>query len=412
MRILVYGINYAPELTGIGKYTGEMCEWLANRGHEVKVICAPPYYPAWKVADGYSPARYTREHLNGVAVLRCPLWVPARQSGVRRILHLLSFAISTFPVVVATALTWRPHVVFVLEPPFFCAPPALLAARLTGARAWLHIQDLEIDAAFALCLIRSRLLKRVLGSMERIIMGMFDQVSTISCSMLDNIRRKGVGSNFSRLFPNWVDSGAIFPLQGGTRLREEWGIARDSIVVLYSGNMGEKQGLEIVVECARILASEKRILFVLSGDGAARQRLESSAAGLDNVRFTPLQPANRLNDLLNLADIHILPQRPDGASLVMPSKLLGMLASGRPVVATAAPDSELARVVDKCGMVVPPGEAMAMARALGTLAHDFDQRSKLGAAARALCVEQWDCGRVFADFEKQLMDLSGGLSDA
>jgi colanic acid biosynthesis glycosyl transferase WcaI len=174
--------------------------------------------------------------------------------------------------------------------------------------------------------------------------------------------------------------------------------------------MGEKQGLESVVEAARILEGEKRIFFVLSGDGAARQRLEDSSAGLENMRFTALQPVSRLNDLLNLADIHILPQRPDVASLVMPSKLLGMLASGRPVVATAAADSELAGIVGMCGIVVPPGEAITMALALCTLAHDSEQRSRLGLAARALCVEEWDWGRVLADFEKQVMYLSGGRS--
>ena len=412
MRILVYGINYAPELTGIGKYTAEMCEWLTGNGHEVKVICAPPYYPAWKVADGYSPTGYSRERLNNVAILRCPLWVPARQSAIRRILHLVSFATSSLPIILGTALTWRPQVVFVVEPPFFCTPAALLAARLAGAKSWLHIQDLEIDAAFALGLIRTPLLKSLLGGMERFIMGMFDRVSAVSRSMLDNIRRKGVGSDFSGFFPNWVDSDAIYPILGRSMLRDEWGIARDSIVVLYSGNMGEKQGLEILVEAARILASEKRILFVVSGDGASRQRLETSATVLDNIRFTPLQPASRLNELLNLADIHILPQRADVASLVMPSKLLGMLASGRPVVATATADSELAGIVSRCGVVVPPGEALGMAMALRSLAHDPEQRSRLGVAARALCVEEWDCGCVFADFERQLKFLSGGRCDA
>lgn len=378
----------------------------------MKVVCAPPYYPAWKVSEGYSSARYSRESLNGVAVLRCPLWVPAHQSGIRRILHLLSFAISSLPVALGIALVWRPHVVFVLEPPFFCTPSALIAARLAGAKAWLHIQDLEIDAAFALGLIRAPLLKSLLGGMERFIMRMFDRVSTVSRSMLENIRRNGVGSEFSGIFPNWVDSAAIYPIGGGTRLRDEWGIARDSIVVLYSGNMGEKQGLEIIVETARILASEKRIVFVLSGDGAARQRLENAAAGLDTIRFTPLQPASRLNELLNLADIHVLPQRPDVASLVMPSKLLGMLASGRPVVATAVADSELAGIVRQCGVVVPPGEAVSMAMALRRLADDPEQRSSLGAAARMLCVEEWNCVSVFADFERELMSLSGGRCDA
>lgn len=411
-RILVYGINYAPELTGIGKYTGEMCEWLVRQGHEVKVICAPPYYPAWKVADDYSSTGYSRENLNGVKVLRCPLWIPVRQSGIRRLLHLFSFAISTFPVVLKTALTWNPDVVFVLEPTFFCVPGALLAARLTGAKAWLHIQDLELDAAFALGMIRSRLLQGMAEKAERYSMGMFDRVSSISSSMLARIHTKRVPGSKTLYFPNWVDTKIIFPIQEDNPLRREWGIPQDSMVVLYSGNMGEKQGLEIVLEAARILSHEKRILFVLSGDGSARQRLEKTAMGFDNIRFTPLQPVERLNDLLNLSDIHMLPQRPDVASLVMPSKLLGMLASARPVVATVTADSELASLIRTCGIVVPPGNAQALAEAVHRLAGDSEMRTRLGGAAREICVAQWDSSNVLAAFENNMTHLCNGLSDA
>ncbi|MDA8429812.1 MAG: glycosyltransferase WbuB [Geobacteraceae bacterium] len=412
MRILVYGINYAPELTGVGKYTGEMCEWLASQGHEVKVVCAPPYYPAWRVAEGYSATGYSRENLNGVTVMRCPLWIPARQSGIRRIMHLFSFAISTLPVVLGTALGWRPDVVFVLEPTFFCAPVALLAARLAGAKTWLHIQDLELDAAFALNLIRSRLLQRMVENAERFIMGMFDLVSSISSSMLAKIHAKRVSRGSTFCFPNWVDTKIIFPIQGDNHLRKEWGISPDSIVVLYSGNMGEKQGLEIVVEAARILSHDKRIQFVLSGDGSARQRLENLANGVASIKFTHLQPLERLNDLLNLADIHMLPQRSDVASLVMPSKLLGMLASARPVVATVAAGSELAPLVSRCGIVVLPGDAHALAEAIQLLADHPEMRVDLGATARELCVAQWDSRGVLTAFEKKLTQLCSGLPDA
>ncbi|MBL0225847.1 MAG: glycosyltransferase WbuB [Geobacteraceae bacterium] len=412
MRILIYGINYAPELTGIGKYSGEMAEWLVTRGHEVRVVCAPPYYPSWRIAEGYSARRYSREMLNGVTVLRCPLWVPSRQSGIRRILHLLSFAFSSLPVVIASSVSWRPQAVFVLEPAFFCTPAALVAARLAGSRAWLHIQDLEIDAAFSLGLVRSGLLKRMISAAERLIMKRFDRVSTISASMLDNVRQKGVPIDFSHIFPNWVDSATIYPLQSLNPLRAEWGIDRDAIVVLYSGNMGEKQGLEVVVDAARILAHDSRICFVLSGDGAARKRLEVSAGGLGHIRFTPLQPAERLNELLNLADIHVLPQRPDVACLVMPSKLLGMLASGRPVVATADAGSELGCVVSRCGIVTKPGDARGLADALQMLAGSADLRGRLGAAARSICVEQWDRENVLTTFENSLVNLSGGSSHA
>lgn len=403
MRILVYGMNYAPELISTGKFTGEMCEWLAEQGHEVRVVCSPPYYPAWKVEAGYSAFSYTQEERNGVKVLRCPLWIPSRPSGLHRILNLASFAMSSLPVALITALTWRPQIVLVLEPTFFCAPAAVISARIAGARAWLHIQDLELDAAFALGLIRSRLLQRIACRVEQFVMERFDRVSTISHSMLSCINGKGLFKNPVVLFPNWIDSNLIYPKQSSSPLREEWGIAPDSIVVLYSGNMGEKQGLELVVEAARILRHEGDILFILSGDGSARYRLEQVSTGLGNIRFTPLQPLNRLNDLLNLADIHILPQRPDVDSLVMPSKLLGMLASGRPVIASATVDSELASTIQNCGLVVPPGDAGALAESILSLSNNAAQRMQLGASARDLCKKRWDKDGVLRNFEKLLI---------
>ncbi|RME56373.1 colanic acid biosynthesis glycosyltransferase WcaI, partial [Candidatus Parcubacteria bacterium] len=152
MKVLIYAINYAPELTGIGKYTGEMAEWLAERGHQVRAVTAPPYYPAWKIGEGYSGRRYTREALGGVEVWRCPLYVPSKPTGAKRIVHLASFALSSLPVMLRQ-IFWKPDMVFVVEPPLFCAPVAWIVARLSGGKCWLHVQDFEVDAAFALGLL-------------------------------------------------------------------------------------------------------------------------------------------------------------------------------------------------------------------------------------------------------------------
>src|SRR6185312_17358347 len=137
------------------------------------------------------------------------------------------------------------------------------------------------------------------------------------------------------------------------------------------------------------LAGDGDIRFVFAGEGAARRRLEAMSVGLGNVMFLPLQPAERLNDLLNLADIHLLPQRRGVADLVMPSKLLGMMASGRPVVAGAHPASALGAVVASCGVVVAPEDGAAMAEAVAMLARDCEQRTALGAAGRRRVIAEW-----------------------
>lgn len=416
MRILIYSMNFSPELIGIGKYSGEMAAWLAARGHEVRVIAAPPHYPAWRVTDGYAFWRYSRETRDNAVVTRCPVWVPKRLSGLRRLLCLASFALSSFPVAVLGALRWRPDVIWAVEPPLACAPGALIAARLCGARTWLHVQDLEVDAAFAVGLLRGVMPQRGALALERWLMTRFDRVSTISRSMLERVIARGVDPSLAVLFPNWVDTTSIFPLEGPNPLRQELGIDPDTVVALYAGNMGRKQGFEVVLAAARRLAtarpSVKDVLIVLCGDGPVRKGLIREGQGLPNVRFLPLQPVDRLNGLLNLADLHLLPQRADAAELVMPSKLTGMLASGRPVIATAQPESEVGIVVGRCGVLVPAGDDAAFARAIAELAQDGKRRLKLGRAARRFVVAEWDRQVVLDVFEGDLVRAVRGGEQA
>ncbi len=414
MKILIHGINFMPELVGIGKYTGEMAEWLAKGGHEVRVVTASPYYPQWRIQDGYSATSYKKEvtsskvhgsNFKELVVYRCPLWVPRKPSGMKRLVHLASFALSSLPVMLAQVF-WRPDVVLVIEPPFFCAPLAWLVTRLSGGKAWLHVQDFEVDAAFELGLLRASWARRLARGAERFIMRGFDRVSTISDNMQRKLVEKGLAVDRTALLPNWVDTWEIFPLPHASRYRAELGISDETCVALYSGNMGEKQGLEIVLEAARRLRHEPDLLFVLCGEGAARERLMMLGAGLGNVRWLPLQPAERLNELLNLADVHLLPQRADAADLVMPSKLLGMLASGRAVLATAEAGTEVARVVSPCGKVVRPGDVESFAQVLLQLARAPRERARLGAMARQAAL-QWEKENVLGDFERELKLLCG-----
>ena len=412
MRILVYGINFTPELTGIGKYTGELYDWLKQRGHEVRVVTAAPYYPDWKVFDGYSAWRYGVESAADCAVYRCPLWVPQSPSGIKRIIHLFSFAITSLPLMLRQML-WHPDVVMVIEPPFFCAPTALIVGMLCGARTLLHVQDFEVDAAFDLNLIKSGMLRRIVMGAEKILLRCFDRVSTISHRMMDRLKVKGVDAQKTLFFPNWVDASSIFPIDRDSPMRKELNIGSDRVVALYSGNMGEKQGLELVIEAARKLQDHPRLTFVMCGTGAAYSRLRKMAEDLPNLVWLPLQPVDKLNDLLNMADIHLLPQSADVTDLVMPSKLTGMLASGRPVVATALPGTQVAQVLDKAGIVVPPGDVLQFVEALLSLAQDINLRETLGREARRYALKNLDRDAVLARFEQDLNALCRipGLKD-
>ncbi len=397
MKVVIYSINYFPELIGIGKYNGEMAEWLAGQGHDVSVITAPPYYPAWKVKSGYSAFGYKKERLSQVNVTRCPIWVPLKPSGLKRILHLFSFAFTSFPVILWHSVRHRPDIIFVVEPPIFCAPTTLVLSKLCGARSWLHVQDFEIDAAFDLGILKSARLRKWISSVETFLMRRFDVVSTISVKMMDRLHMKGVDSVNTVLFENWVRTDCIYPLQKQPSLHAELDLPADSLIILYSGNMGEKQGLEIIIQAAEKYRHRKNLLFLMCGAGSSKERLEKQSEELDNVRFLPLQPLDKLNDLLNLAYIHLLPQQAGVEDLVMPSKLTNMMASGRPVIATAMPQTQVAKVLQGCGLVVKPGDLTSLCNAIKVLTNNADKAHEMGENGRKFVEEHWDINKVLSN---------------
>ncbi len=342
MKILLYGINYSPELTGIGKYSGEMARWLAAQGHEVRVVTAPPYYPEWQVHAGYGAWRYVRTVEDGVTVIRCPLYVPPKPSALKRILHLTSFSLSS-ALAVLGQWRWKPDLMVLVVPTLFCAPQALLLGKLTGARTVLHIQDYEVDALFGLGIASSGGLKRFAFAAERLILRAFDRVSTISSGMLNRARQKGVDESALRFFPNWSETARFRDASRSPALLERLGVPAGRKVLLYSGNIGEKQGLETVIEVAERLQSRTDLQFLIVGEGAGKARLLKMVQekALANVIFAPLQPYEDLPALLASADCHLVIQKRGAADAVLPSKLTNILAVGGNALITADPDTSL-----------------------------------------------------------------------
>ena len=403
LKILIYGINFAPELTGVGKYTGEMAAWLAAAGHEVRVITAPPYYPDWCVGNGHRADRYALGDFEGVRVRRVPLYVPRRPSGLSRLFHLASFALTSLPSLFRQAF-WLPDLVWVVQPTLFCTPAALLLGRVARAKVWLHIQDFEVNAGFELGILKGSVLRKLVLSMETWLLRRFDSVSTISDGMAALANAKGVRKPVV-MFPNWVDTSYIRPLLRTSVFRKRLDVPEDAVVLLYSGNMGAKQGLSQLSRAARDLADDSRLVFVFCGEGSYRPQLQEDCKGLANVRFIGLQPLQDLNELLGMADIHLLPQRIDASELVMPSKLTGMLASGRPVIATALQETSSARAIEGCGLAVRPDDQSALVQAIQALANDATLRQSLGQQARMRAESSLSIGAILRNFESRLLEL-------
>jgi colanic acid biosynthesis glycosyl transferase WcaI len=327
------------------------------------------------------------------------------------LLHLASFSLSSVPAIFLQ-IGWSPDIVLLVEPTLFCAHQALLLARWSGAKAWLHVQDFEVDAAFGLGDFSGSRLRAWAFATERRILSAFDRVSAISKRMVERLSVKGVDVSRCVLFPNWVDTDEIFPLEGVSSFRRELGIPDSAVVALFAGSMGKKHGLELLVDAASRLSHCPGLRFVFCGEGPSRQLLEDRAKDLPNITLLPVQPASRLNDLLNLADIHLLPQLADAADLVMPSKLTGMMASGRATIATALPETQLFEALESAGIATPPGDLDAFVSALLRLVGDPLLREQLGRAARHYAIARLNRHEILGQFERSMMNICGVSSSA
>lgn len=408
MRLLIHGMNYAPELVGIGKYTGELGAYLASRGHQVTVLAAAPYYPQWLVQEDYRPQRWRREWLEGAEVLRAPQYVPARVTGKGRLLQEISFTASClywwltcllrqpWDAVVAVC----PPMTSGLVPGFFC--------RRRGIPLVIHVQDLQLDAARELGILSQPMLLHGLAGVERRLFRRAQAVTTISRSMAERLAAKGVPASRLHLLPNWADLDNIRPESRHNDMRRELGLTSET-VVLYAGNLGEKQGLEVVLQAAALTREERSIRYLMAGEGADRERLKWLAKNLalDNLLFLPLQYSSRFPALLAAADIHLVVQRQKAADLVMPSKLPNIMAAGRPFIATTGPDTELGRVTveSQAGLLARPEDAGSLAQAIRRLATESGLRERLSVQARQYAEAHWG-QELLRQWEELLLSLS------
>lgn len=382
LKILVFGINYAPELTGIGKYTGEMCEWLAAQGHSLTMLTAKPYYPEWKINEDYQNKKgWLKEVRNQVKVYRVPFYVPQKVSSLKRIMHEISFVAGSLPFWSQAMFRKKYDIVLCVAPPFHLGFPALVYAKLKRAALIYHIQDLQVDAAKDLGMLKNKTFLQMMFGMEKYILKQSTKVSTISLGMQRKIEKKGIAKRLILQIPNWVDVDAIKPLPKETSLRERFGLLLTDKVILYSGNLGEKQGLESIIAVAKRAKNHEQLQFVICGSGGAKERLQQLVAveQLTNVRFFPLQPYADLSRLLATADLHLVLQKKTASDLVMPSKLTSIVAAAGVPLVTALPGTTLYEVVQEhnFGILCEPENEDALYEAImNGIDSDLTQKQK------------------------------------
>ena len=412
MKIRLVSINFSPELTGVGKYNGDMVRWMDEHGIDVDVITAVPYYPEWRVHDGYKGIAFRRELLGRVVVNRCPIYVPKNPSVIRRMLHLISFSVSSF-LRLFSIRSQRPDVLVVVEPTLFCTPLVLLYCKVFNIKSILHIQDFEIDAMFGLGMAGGSggIFERFAYSIESWLMKQFDKVSSISYSMLEKANQKGVAEEKLLFFPNWSDISFVHPEVDGKAMRRKWGVGDDEKVVLYAGNVGAKQGLELVVEAAERFKTRTNVKFFLVGSGAYVSNLVrlSRDRSLTNVEFKPLQAWEDVPAMLSMADVHLIVQRKGAADAVLPSKLTNILSSGGYGVVTAEAHTELGRLADEYPGIYTCVEPESLDAFCEGLEVELDRAQGVNTVARDYAEKNLNKDAILQQFSCDLVKLCNNV---
>jgi len=377
-ELIVYGINFAPELTGIGKYTSDMVDWLVENNIKCTVVTSFPYYPYWQIQKPYKGLFYKKEVSNNglLTIYRCPMYVPRKASGFKRILHEASFLISSF--FIFFYLLFKPKIsnIFCVAPPFHLGLVAIFYKFFKGATITYHVQDLQIEAAKNLRMIKGKVLLTVFSKIESYIFKNVDEISSISKNMISKLV---IQSNKQVIFfPNWVDNKAFYPLQNTKLNRKNWGFTENDKIVLYSGSIGEKQGLNQLVELAQYYQSNEKIKFIVASSGSYSIKLQNEVNELKikNIYFLPLQPKEVYNEFLNIADVHLILQRKNAADLVMPSKLTTLMAIGGLTIIGSEKGTELYELINnnKLGILVEPENLSELKTEIEkSLYHNYDE---------------------------------------
>lgn len=404
-RILLIGGNFSPEPTGIGKYNGEMMKWLAENGYDCTVITSYPYYPEWKVQPPYDKKKnwYTKEKQGNLTVYRCPQYVPAKPTGKTRIMLDFSFAVAAFFKLLTLLPRKKYDVVITVVPPFHLGLLAVIYKKLRGAKVFYHIQDMQIEAARDLKMIASPKLINILFKMERYIFRQADMVGSISDGMMKRIQEKAKKDIF--FFPNWVDVNKFHPIEERLLLKTEYGFAATDKIVLYSGAIGEKQGLESILQAAQTLKADRHLKFLICGSGPYKERLVAQAQemGLENVIFFPLQPFERFNHFLNMADVHLVIQKANASDLVMPSKLTTILAVGGLALITANSGTSLHDLVSTHNMGILVDAENQQALNEGILRSVTEDVKVIAGNGRAYAENYLSVGRIMGRFEEHVV---------
>ncbi|MBG1263639.1 glycosyltransferase family 4 protein [Nostoc commune] len=406
MHILIYSYNYHPEPIGIAPLMTELAEGLVERGHQVRVITGMPNYPQREIYDEYRGKWYVTEQINGVTIQRSYLRIKSKPNLLDRLLLELSFVFTSLPQAFKGR---RPDVIILTVPPLFGTLPVTILGWLYNCPVVLNVQDILPDAAVRIGLLKNKWMIRTLAALEKFAYRSAHTISVIADGFRENLVNKGVPVNKIVCIPNWVNVNFICPLP---KQNNSW-ISSHQIdgkfVVLYSGNIALTQGLETVIEAAVCLRHIREIVFVIVGESIALQRLQKYCLlnGADNVLLLPLQPREKLPEMLAASDVGLIVQKRNVISFNMPSKIPLLLASGRPIVGSVPATGTAAKAIKLSGggIIVEPESPDAMAAAVHDLYTNPTLGARLGNAGRQFAEENYSLEQALNRYEGLLSHI-------
>lgn len=388
-RVLVVGINYAPEHTGIAPYTTQACNFLAEQGNDLLVLAGVPHYPHWTTPDDYRRCLRRHERHGDVNVRRLRHTVPAEQTAKTRALYELTFGIH----VLGQRLPWRPDVVLAVVPSLAGAAAAAALARRHRARLVLWVQDLVGPATAQSGMSGGSRLSAATTRLENWVLRQADKILVLNDAFRRYVTNAGVDAARVKVMPNWTHVGG--PTRDRMDVRAELGWGNDEVVALHSGNMGFKQALDNVVAAARLASrTAPQVRFVLMGDGNQRRSLQELGRDVSNLEFLPPASSDDFPDVLAAADVLLVNERASVLDMSLPSKLTSYFRAGMPVIAAVPGLGGTAREVarSKAGVVVEPEDAQALLRGVVELTSDVNLLQTLKLAAGAHAREALDSG--------------------
>lgn len=406
MKITIIGHNYLPEDSGIGLYTTGMAEFLALK-HEVSIITGVPYYPQWKVHAEYANSPlFSKETINHVTVHRFKQYTPAKPTFFKRVLQMAHFLMGS----VVNVLKIKKSDVIIVVMPFTVSIILGWFLKISkGGMLWIHIQDFEFDAALKTKGPSKRqITSKILFQIEKWTLNRADCTSTISKGMMIKLAQK---SNVDPIyFPNWIDYSMINP---ETAQENNVFTSSTTFNILYSGNIGEKQDWDFYMRFVTAMQIHPEFHFYLVGEGAKREEIVQQLQILGNFTYCPPVPYNQLNNLLCQADVHVLFQKPEFKDLVMPSKILGMMASAKPSIVTGHEDSEIKNNFEHSqgGFYFHENSIETVKLALLQLKENPETGKLMGLRARQYVVANFALESVLPQFEKDLIIKTNNFID-